>query len=64
MPGADVAQEKAAEGTAALHVAGARFARPLHIGEAFGAPVFSGAFGSMQFVRANHDRDKASVKET
>src|SRR5258706_294604 len=35
-PGADVAQEKAAEGTAALHDAGARFARPLHIGEAFG----------------------------
>src|SRR6267378_4376673 len=26
----------AAEGTAALHDAGARFARPLHIGEAFG----------------------------
>jgi len=32
---------KSAEGTAALHDAGARFARPLHIGEAFwSAPVF------------------------
>ena len=45
---------KAAERTAALHDAGARFAMPLHIGEAFGLRlsflVFSGAFDSVQVL--------------